>query len=317
MGLDRAPFFPVISGEPEAEAYWTLATDGVRLRVAAWQSNDAAGKTKGTVLLFPGRTEYIEKYAEIAGRFADLGLATFSIDWRGQGLADRLTGNVMSGHVVNFQDYQLDVAAMLRSAKALNLPEPYFLMGHSMGGCIGLRALYDGLPVQAAAFTGPMWDIGLNKVLRPIAVLLSGIASLLGIGHWLAPGTKHETYVLDTAFEDNQLTKDRDMYARLQSHARAQPQLMIGGPTMRWLSQALRECSDLRRHPAPQIPCLTFLGTDENIVCPGAITSRMTSWEDGTLDMVPAGEHEVLMDNPTIRGDVTRKIAALFLAPRS
>ncbi|GAA6208395.1 alpha/beta hydrolase [Cognatishimia sp. WU-CL00825] len=310
MTLERAPFYPIIPDEPEAQAYWVLTTDGVRLRVAAWDHASA----KGTVLLFPGRTEYIEKYAETAGRLAEQGFATISIDWRGQGLADRLTENVQSGHVIHFQDYQLDVAAMLRSAKALNIPEPYFLLGHSMGGCIGLRALHDGLPVRAAAFTGPMWDIGLNPILRPIAVLLSGIASLIGIGHWLTPGTKHETYVLDTAFEDNQLTKDRDMYARLQSQARAKPELMIGGPTLRWLSEALKECRKLRRLPAPDLPGLTFLGTDEKIVSTAAIKTCMAGWNNGTLDMVAAGEHEVLMDNPKIRGDVVEKTAQLFNA---
>jgi len=44
---------------------------------------------KGTVLLFPGRTEYIEKYGPAAADFLARGFATVVIDWRGQGLADR------------------------------------------------------------------------------------------------------------------------------------------------------------------------------------------------------------------------------------
>ena len=39
------------------------ADDGVTLRLAHWP---AASDSRGGVLLFPGRTEYIEKYSGIA-----------------------------------------------------------------------------------------------------------------------------------------------------------------------------------------------------------------------------------------------------------
>ncbi|CUI28527.1 alpha/beta fold hydrolase [Cognatishimia activa] len=305
--MEQAPYHAVPEGEPVAQAYWTRADDGIRLRVASWSKEDA----KGTVLLFPGRTEYIEKYAITAGEFAHLGYGTFSIDWRGQGLSDRVQANVNAGDVVTFSDYQRDVAAFMEAAETLNLPKPFFLLGHSMGGAIGLRALYNDLPVQAAAFTGPMWNIGLGKM-RPFAYILSIVLRALGMSKWLAPGTKNETYVLDTGFEDNQLTKDRGMYARLQAQARANIELCIGGPTIRWVNEALKECADMAKKPAPSLPCVTFLGTDETIVDPDAIKSRMADWNDGTLEMVEAGEHEVLMEDPAKRAPIMAKIGSFF-----
>lgn len=305
--MEQAPFFAIPEGEALAQAYWTKASDGVRLRVAVWEKTEA----KGTVLLFPGRTEYVEKYALAAGELAENGYPTISIDWRGQGLADRLQDNINAGHVGKFSDYQLDVQALLEAAETLELPKPYFLLGHSMGGAIGLRALYNDLPVKAAAFTGPMWQIGLGK-LRPLAYLLSIVLRGLGMGNWLAPGTKNETYVLDVAFEDNQLTKNRGMYARLQAQARANIQLCIGGASVRWVHEALRECYNMARKPAPKVPCVTFLGTDEKIVDPDAIKSRITGWENGTLEMVEGGEHEVLMEGPEIRQPIMATISALF-----
>jgi len=305
--MEQAPFYAIPEGEPQARAYWTRASDGVRLRVAAWEKQDA----KGTVLLMPGRTEYIEKYAITAGEFAERGYATIAIDWRGQGLADRLQDNVNAGHIGTFADYQLDVQAFVAAAQDLNLPKPYFLLGHSMGGCIGLRALYNDIPVKAAAFTGPMWNIGLGKA-RPLAFALSVVLRGLGMGDWLAPGTKNETYVLDCAFEDNQLTRDRDMYARLQAQARAHIELCIGGPSIRWVNEALKECADLARKPAPKVPSITFLGTDEKIVdCP-AIHKRSEGWPNGTLEMIEAGEHEVLMEDAATRAQIMDKIAATF-----
>ena len=59
---------------------------GVRIRVGLWHRQGPAG----TVLLFPGRTEYVEKYGRTARLLAARGLATLVIDWRGQGIADRL-----------------------------------------------------------------------------------------------------------------------------------------------------------------------------------------------------------------------------------
>ncbi|MDO6726309.1 alpha/beta hydrolase [Cognatishimia sp. 1_MG-2023] len=308
MTLERAPYFADIPGEKEATAYWLTASDGVRLRAAVWPC-DAA---KGTVLLFPGRTEYVEKYALNATELAAAGYATISIDWRGQGLADRLVPHKMAGHVDRFDDYQKDVASLMDAAEALDLPKPYFMVGHSMGGCIGLRALVEGLSVKAAAFTGPMWGIGLSPLLRPVAYVVGGIGVAIGGGHWLAPGTSYDTYVLDCAFEDNMLTKDRDMYARLQTQARAHPEVTLGGPTLRWVTQALYECRDLAKRPAPSMPCITFLGTDEKIISASAIQKRMDNWPNGDLRMVPAGEHEVLMEGDTTRGQVTADMVALF-----
>lgn len=308
MTLDSAPFYAEIDGEPVGQAYWITAADGVRLRIAHWPLEGA----KGTVLLFPGRTEYVEKYAINAADLAKAGYATVSIDWRGQGEADRLVVDKDAGHVADFADYQLDVDAFMAALPALGVSGPLHLLAHSMGGCIGLRALMNGLDVQSAAFTGPMWNIGLPWYLRIVAHVVCNAAIWLGQGHRYAPGTGAETYVLKTAFEDNALTKTRAMYERLQVQARKQPQLCIGGPTLRWLLKALHECADMAKQPAPDVPCLVALGTDEAIVSPSAITRTMARWPKGELMMVDKGEHEVLMEGDPMRADVTKAILALY-----
>lgn len=177
MSLSAAPLFTDVHPAPlDGMAFWATAADGVRIRLGVWQPNTA----KGTVLLFPGRTEYIEKYAPSAGDLAKRGFATIAVDWRGQGLADRLLDNGRMGHVDAFSDYQRDVNAVVAAARELGLPEPFFLLGHSMGGCIGLRALYEGLPVRAAAFSGPMWGIRISAHLRPVAWALGRMMPAIG-----------------------------------------------------------------------------------------------------------------------------------------
>lgn len=51
-----APFFTDVAEAPEGqETRWLTTTDEVRIRAAFWRRG-----AKGTVLLLPGRTEYIE-----------------------------------------------------------------------------------------------------------------------------------------------------------------------------------------------------------------------------------------------------------------
>jgi len=305
--IGPAPFFAEMAdGPPGGRAWWLKADDGVRIRVGLWRAEAA----RGTILLFPGRTEYVEKYGRAARDLARHGLATFAIDWRGQGLADRLTGDAMSGHVLRFTDYQRDVAAMVAAARALDLPRPWYLLGHSMGGAIGLRAAMEGTDVAACVFSGPMWGIRIADLLRPLAWSLAWSGRRLGLGHFYAPGTDGGSYVLTEPFETNKLTRDREMYDHMIAHLRAHPELALGGPSLRWLHEALRETRALSRRPAPALPCLTLMGSDEDIVDAGRITARMADWPGGRLEVIPGGRHEVLMEDAATRARLFDMIGA-------
>lgn len=307
--VEEAPFFSDVDDGPEGgRAVWVTAADGVRIRVGAWPD----GAARGTVLLFPGRTEYIEKYGRAARDLAARGYATLAVDWRGQGIADRLTEDPLKGHVGRFSDYQLDVQAVLAAAEAMRLPRPFFLIGHSMGGCIGLRALHEGLPVRAAAFTGPMWNIALPPVVRPVAWALSAVGTRIGLGAAYAPGVVRDAYVLIEPFEGNNLTKDRDMYDYMIRQTKAHPEIALAGPTLNWLHEALKETRALARMAAPEVPCLAFVGSDEAIVDVPAIRAQMAKWPGSRLKVVEAGDHEVMMDPPAARGRLFDRIAAHF-----
>ena len=299
MTLASAPLYnDVAHGPDDGAAYWLICTDGLRIRAAVWGAETA---TKGTIVLFPGRTEFIEKYGMTAAAFAARGYATLVVDWRGQGLSDRLLDDRALGHVGAFADYQLDVAALLSLARQLDLPKPMSLFAHSMGGCIGLRALIDGLEVTSAAFTGPMWGIALMPTKRYAAWIGSTVMQTLGLGTTIAPGTVPQTYVLANPFDDNMLTKDAQMFELMKRQVERYPDLALGGPTMGWLNLALHECRALRAHPTPNVPSLCFLGTNERIVDIEAIHDRMSRWGGGELVKVDDGEHEIAMEGPATR----------------
>ena len=306
--MDYAPLYADIADGPvSGRALWVTAQDGVRLRIAVWPDGE-----RGTVLLFPGRTEYVEKYGRAAQDLGQRGYATVTIDWRGQGLADRPLPDPNMGHVATFTEYQQDVAAMLALARDLNLPEPFYLIGHSMGGAIGLRALTEGLTVRAAAFSAPMWGIQLARMMQPLAWLLRQTPGAFGQSLRYAPGTGPITYTAEAPFEDNVLTTDREMYHYMQMQVTAQPSLALGGPSIHWVREALVECHALASTASPDLPTVTFLGTRESVVDPVPILRRMPGWPGGQLEMVAGAQHEVMMEQIATRARFFDAAAALF-----
>ena len=310
MTLTPAPLFTDIHPGPDpAQAYWAETSDGKRIRLGVWQVEGS----KGTVLIFPGRTEYVEKYGLAAAEFAARGLSSIAIDWRGQGLADRMLDNPLTGQIDHFPDYQKDVAALMRAAPGLNLPRPYFLVAHSMGGSIGLRAVMEGLAVQAVAFSAPMWGIYIAPHMRLPAKLLSTWMPKFNQGHKLPIGTTSTPYPLTAPFEDNMLTTDAEMYDMMRDQFLAHPELQLGGPSYVWLREALAETRHLSQRAAPNLICTTFVGTNERIVDVPRIHDRMAGWKGGQLREVEGGEHEVLMEIPELRTPIFDEIAHLFL----
>lgn len=305
---EAAPFHNNVAEGPEdVRAYWLQAADGVRLRAALWPNGD-----KGTIIVLNGRTECVEKYGRTARDFGAEGFAMASIDWRGQGLSDRLTKDRQLGYVGTMADYQLDVAALLDLVKAEALPQPYFLIGHSLGGGVGLRALMQGLPVRAAFFSAPMWGILFSPIMRPVAWVVSGLARATGLGALYAPSTSSETYILRNTFAENDLTHDADNYAYMQNQVQQYPALGLGGPSLRWLNEALLETRDMTRQSPPDVPALIGLGADESIVNPQAIRSYAQKWPKGKLLELPGAKHELLMETPAIREDLIAHISAFF-----
>ena len=127
MTLVSIPANPV----PEDVVSGTLKTaDGVSLRFARWAPPPGR---KGTVCLFQGRAEFIEKYFETVRDLRERGFAVATLDWRGQGMSERALRNPRKGYVRDFSRYDIDLDTFVREVVLPDCPPPFFALAHSMG----------------------------------------------------------------------------------------------------------------------------------------------------------------------------------------
>ena len=161
---EPAPFHADVADAPEgARAYWLTAADGVRLRAVAWAGGRAAPRC-----IFPGRTEFAEKYGRVAGALAARGFSVAVIDWRGQGLSDRPAATRCSATSTISATTSATSRRSSTSSTGSACPGRGYLVAHSMGGCIGLRTLLERADFGAAIFSAPMWHLHMRAATREL-----------------------------------------------------------------------------------------------------------------------------------------------------
>jgi lysophospholipase len=298
--LEDAPLYAELASAPDGgRAFWVRSKDGVRLRVAVW-----SGQARGTVVILPGRAEYIEKYGLVVGQLRQRGFNTVAIDFRGQGLADRLVSDPQSGFVRDFREYQDDLDAMLGHEAVAALPGPRFLLGHSMGGAIAYRALSQGKDAAGGVLIGPMYELMMRPTTKVFLRIASWLAVHTGQGLRYLPTTGPEPYVNWGEFQTNTLTTSEPDFRRLADIARAKPEMVIGGPSLTWVLAAMREASRLRELPVPQVPVLSMIGSDETLVKTDVVERITKAMPKGELLVFDGARHELLVEAPAIQTGV-------------
>ena len=203
MTLVSIPANPV----PEDVVSGTIKTpDGAELRFARWAP--PAGR-KGTVCVFSGRGEQIEKYFETVRDLRDRGFAVATIDWRGQGHSSRRLRDSRKGYVRDFADYEVDVETFVQQVVLPDCPPPYFALAHSMGGAVMLRVAHAGKRwFDRMVLSAPMIDLPRRRTSFLPSALLR-IMRLTGQGGRYVPGgSDHLVGVSD--FVGNPVTSDPD-----------------------------------------------------------------------------------------------------------
>jgi len=279
------------------------AQDNVTLRFAHWPAPAAA---KGTVCVFGGRGEYIEKYFETIQDLRDRGYAVAALDWRGQGHSARKLKNPFKGHVAHFSEYQLDVAAFVEQVVRPHCPPPYFALAHSMGAAVMLRIAHAGAaPFERYVLCAPMIDLPWPRASLP----MRGLARLLcvtGLGEGFIPGGSADL-VKPAGFPGNPLTSDPRRYARNAAILQADPTLGIASPTIAWLDAAYAAMAEFRSSGfAAQIsqPVLMLTAGGDRVVSSPAIAAFAKQLPACSHREIAGANHEMLQEADRFRAQL-------------
>jgi lysophospholipase len=274
--------------------------DGVSLRFARWQP--PAGR-RGTVCIFQGRGEWIEKYFETVRDLRARGFAVAALDWRGQGLSERALRDPHKGYVRDFSEYDRDLETFMREIVLPDCPPPLFALGHSTGATILLRAAYRGRRwFDRMVLTAPLLDL-VGFAATPTARLVVRVMRIAGFGSRYVPGGEATT-IVSRPFVGNILTSDPVRYARNAAILEAEPALAIALPTVAWTDAAFRAMRPMRERSYPaQIrqPMLIIAAGNDAVVSNPTIEDFASYLRAGSHLVVPGAQHEIMMEQDRFR----------------
>jgi len=298
MKLVSIPANPV---PDNAVAGMIKTSDGISLRFARWAP--PAGR-RGTVCIFPGRTEWIEKYFETVRDLRARGFAVAALDWRGQGFSERALRDRRKGHVRSFSEYEVDLETFVREIVLPDCPPPIFALAHSMGATVLIRMAHRGHRwFDRMVLSTPMIALaGVNSMSTAGAVVRAMRFS--GLGSQYVPGRYRGVMDL-RPFARNILTSDPVRYARNAAVLEAEPALALGGPTVTWCDAAFQTMRTLREPSYPariRQPMLIVAAGRDAIVSNAAIEDFATLLRAGSHLVVVGAQHEILMEQDRFRG---------------
>ena len=301
---------PAIRDHGGIEHCWT-AHDGTRLRYAVFPPRPSGPGGPRTVLL-PGFSEFIEKYLETIGELQARGHEVLCLDWRGQGLSDRALADRGLVHVETMDDHLADLDGILRASRfAVRDGRRLFLMGHSMGGHLALRAAHRVRPDRLILLS-PMVDILPDGVGGRVLRLLVRLAVALGLSRHLVALTPRRG-----RFEGNRLTRDRRRFRRTLSLVEHDPRLAIVGLTYGWLAAAYASVAALDRELVdPGVPVLILQAGADRIVSNLAQQRLCRRLRGGELRVMAGARHEILSEIDAVRASAWAAIDTFIASGR-
>jgi len=298
MKLVSIPANPV----PDNFVTGTLKTpDGVSLRFARWRP--PAGR-RGTVCIFQGRSEWIEKYFETVRDLRARGFAVAALDWRGQGLSERALRDRRKGYVRDFSEYDSDLETFMHEVVLPDCPPPIFAIAHSTGATVLIRAAHRGHRwFDRMVLCAPLIALrGIDYSMGAPALLIRAMR-IAGFGGMYVP--KRQIGVMESRpFVGNILTSDPVRYARNAAILEAEPALALGAPTVAWCDAAFRAMAALRERSYPariRQPILIVAGGNDAVISNLAIEDFAGMLRAGSHLVVVGAQHELLMEQDRFR----------------
>jgi lysophospholipase len=278
------------------------ARDGLKLRYALWPTT--ARERRGTVCLFTGRSEFIEKYFETVTDLRRRGFAVAMMDWRGQGGSGRMLSNPRKGYVKSFAQYDSDLAKFMNEVVLPDCPAPYFGVAHSMGGHILLRSTLTKMCwFDRIVLCAPMIAAAKERSSYEGAGHLANFLRLFGLGGLYVPGGSDDGGER-VAWENNPLTSDPVRFQRTVEIIQSQPSLGLGSPTLSWAAAAARSIRYINSHrflTSVKAPLLIVGAGNDRVVSMRSTELFASRVKICKLVVIAGARHEIFQERDALR----------------
>ncbi len=273
----------------------------MRLRGGVFEEKAA---TRGVCVLLHGQTEFIEKYGEVIGELNARGYTVATFDWRGQGGSERPLADPLKSYVKDFAQFDDDLSSFLEQIVVPIGGAPPIALAHSMGAHILLRTLHDKpSSFRAAALSAPMIAVNARGYPAWLARAVTAAYYGLGQGSGFAWGMAARD-PFNITFDTQLVTSDRARFQATQDFLKAHPDLRLAGPTWGWLEAAYASMARVNSKGfAEAIPMPVLIaGPGRDRICLTSATKAFTErLPKGEYLDLPDSEHEILMENDSIR----------------
>ncbi|MBI3555865.1 MAG: alpha/beta fold hydrolase [Deltaproteobacteria bacterium] len=252
----------------------------------------------GAIVLLPGRTEPILKFAETIQDLTRQGFSVYAMDHRGQGASGRMLSNPEIGYVEFFKDYISDVDTFVQTIVRATLHPHLFLLAHSMGGGISGMYLYEHPDVfEAVALSSPMFQINTAPFPAGLAADLSLTDCGFSNGQSYAIGQADFDPAQKFTDAGNDVTRSQARYnVKMQMFA-DNPTQRLGGVSYHWLCESLTATSHVQTvGGASTTPTLIFKAGNDDIVVTSAADAYCHAASQCQIVTYADAYHEVLSE---------------------
>ncbi len=251
----------------------------------------------------PGLDEFAEKYFEVARTLLSRNLAFWVIDWQGQGQSERSNGqhdfedNISDLHQF-LNDYVFPASVHPDRGRIARV-----MLGHSMGGNIGLRYMHQ-YPDSflCSILSAPLIDIAKRSPL-PISLSVLLLYTLFPFHRKPAPGYKN-------LFPDRR-PEEADIFSSDEARRKihnlwhmSDPSLKIDHVTIGWLQQVMKSCAKLQKKSVLKnikTPTLIGIAGKESLVSNAAIKKAARFLPNAEILDLPEARHEILVETDEMR----------------
>lgn len=289
-----------------------IGKNNIKIHFKTLLQNEA----KNCIVILPGRSEPVEKYAEIVFDLlqTEMGknLNFYLMDHRGQGSSGRMAAISDLGYVDRFQNYVDDLETFINNQRLNDVCDKKFLLAHSMGGGIGVAYIIKNPHFfDKVALSSPMVKIQTKPFPYAVARAIVQTETCLGMGAKFASGQKGYDENLD--FLKNDFTTSPERFEMTMSTFRNNPQTKLGGVANNWVLEVMKADHKMRTHfNEISVPMIVFNVGDERYISPKEIVRFCNEVQNCKRSYFPTAKHEILMERDVNRTPAIQEVINFF-----